>query len=287
MLRRGKESRADRRTADKLLRRDFASKNGWEAGAEELLSAALLLENHAVSTEEAWARFQGKYLPFLTDGRSLYEDEEELTEMRVQGPSSTRKRWKRSLLKATCAAAALVAVMLTAATAAAAGYDLWGGLFKRTKDTFRFTQVPYASEVTYPDKKDFADLQEAVEAYGFTQRVLPRWLPEGFEQQLLYADDNSNPHALIFQAFYQKGGECLIIGCDTVLDQEMASGNSTSFQTDEEDPEVYEINGQPYFLMTNAGRPVALWTDGTLECYVTGDITQDELIRMIDSLYEG
>ena len=39
-------------------------------------------------------------------------------------------------------------------------------------------------------------------------------------------------------------------------------------------------------LAVTAGRPVAVWACGPAECGISGDITMEELERMIDSIYQ-
>ena len=279
---------------EEFLRWDFHSPDGGSAAPEELLEAARILSERdgfaAGEAERAWERFRKKYAPWLTDGRSLYaDDQEEDYPASVQTPAPPPGRRSKLLLRSMCAAAALIAVALAAATTATAttGLNLWGVLFERREETIQFApgQIPYTppEDVIYPETKEFADIQQAVEAYGFSQRVLPRWLPEGFEQQMLYADDSSCE--LMFHAFYQRGDDTLIVGCNTVTDPQLA-GRETHFQTDERDPDVYVAADRPYFLTTNAARLVALWIDGSMECYISGNLTSSELTHMIDSLYE-
>ena len=38
--------------------------------------------------------------------------------------------------------------------------------------------------------------------------------------------------------------------------------------------------------MTNMGREKAVWLTGNYECGITGDISRDELISILDSIYE-
>ena len=272
-------SEREKARLEETLRQDFQSQN--DVSQEEVLYAARLLaeQDNDADADRAWAQFQEKYRPFLTDGRSLYEE--------APAPASPPVRKRRFRIRAIGIAAVLAAALTVAA--AAAGYGMWDGFFKHTKDDFQFTEVPATdpADIVFPEEKDFASLQEAIEAYGFTQRVLPRWVPERFALHSVIADGDRDSYWLHFQALYQQGDDgVLVIGCDTTLGSDTDKGAPGRFQTDEGEPEVYEAGGIPHFLMTNAGRAVALWVDGAMECFITGDVTQDELIRMIDSLYE-
>ena len=50
---------------------------------------------------------------------------------------------------------------------------------------------------------------------------------------------------------------------------------------------VYERDGIEHYIMTNNRQINAVWTNKNYECSIGGDISEDELRKMIDSIYEG
>ena len=144
------------------------------------------------------------------------------------------------------------------------------------------------NEISVPEEpEDNAGLQEALEACGLALQVVPRWLPEGFELNELIVDDQCDDTMLFFHAAYTRDGDYLVMSVSVHLEgEDMEVGGVTNFQKDEGAPVPYEAGGVTHMLAVNAGRPVAVWASGPAECAISGDITMEELERMIDSIYE-
>lgn len=64
--------------------------------------------------------------------------------------------------------------------------------------------------------------------------------------------------------------------------------HGTEYEKDADDPEEYSKNGVTHYIMTNFGDYFAVWLSGNMECsiYIAGGSTKDELIKIIDSIYE-
>ena len=200
---------------------------------------------------------------------------------------------RHRLLRTGQLVAALVALLLllTVATAAA-GYDIWRMLAEWTAE--QITLAPGQIEYIDPDDLhipeepgEYTDLEEALTDYGLNRSVVPKWLPEGFVQIHLDIEAAAKGSLIIFYALYQWEKNPLVIQVNIYLeDEERVYDSFGNFQKDEGDPVPYEAGGITHLLSTNAGRPVALWANGPAECYISGDITMDELKQMIDSIYE-
>jgi hypothetical protein len=50
---------------------------------------------------------------------------------------------------------------------------------------------------------------------------------------------------------------------------------------------VYEKEEITHYIMTNLSQYTAAWLNGDLECSIFGDISKEDIIRMIDSIYGG
>lgn len=255
-----------------LLHQDFQDQEGGASDMSELLQAAQALaqrepQSRRPDPDRAWQSFVKEYLPFV--------------------PASRRYGRLRRMLR-TAVVCAVVLLLLTT-TAAAMGYDLWGMLAGWT-DEILYLQpdqiTPIQPEdITVPARRQPYDgLQQALEAYGFPQRVLPRWLPEGFELVSVNAYDESLPYMLMFQSFYRRGDETLIVGADVHIGQRQSSAH---WQKDEGDPIAYKAGGKIHAITTNCGAYYTVWANGPLECFIYGDVALDELEHMIDSLYQS
>lgn len=279
---------------EKLLLQDFQDPEGGEERMDKLYYAARLLAERNpdsnAAPNRAWESFQEKYLPFVEARSAHYEDGAAPSSDAAPGWRHARlRRWgARSIL----AAAALAALLLSVSVAAAAtGHDLWRMLAQWTDETMGITPgwiVPTEEEAIRIPEEDgkYANLREAVEACGLARPMVPRWLPEGFTQVDLVVDTGF-PDALIFQGAYQQGENVIVVFVEVFLPREGQDDRGYgNFQKDEGDPIPYEAGGVTHLLSTNAGRPVALWSNGPAQGAISGDITMDELKRIIDSIYE-
>lgn len=187
-------------------------------------------------------------------------------------------------LSRAAAVAAVFALMLMVGTitAYALGYDVFGAIATWTKETFIFTYVTdFEEESSIPHKNigECRDLQEALDEYGVTEKLAPTYVPKGYEQiefKIYDEDDNLN----IVNAFI-KDDRTIIISITKNV-----SSSGAKYQKDEGDPEIYEAGGIKHYIMTNMGNYKAVWNSGEFECGISGLVEKDELIKMIDSIYE-
>ena len=50
--------------------------------------------------------------------------------------------------------------------------------------------------------------------------------------------------------------------------------------------DVYSVEGIEHHILTDVTMIKAVWQNGEWEGHITGDVTREELIHMIDSIYE-
>lgn len=60
----------------------------------------------------------------------------------------------------------------------------------------------------------------------------------------------------------------------------------TTWQKDDADVNIISTNGYTFYVMENAGRQSATWSVGPFECNITGDISLEELTKIIESICE-
>ena len=51
--------------------------------------------------------------------------------------------------------------------------------------------------------------------------------------------------------------------------------------------EKYIVNGTEYYIYDNNGWASAVWIRDNYECYISGDITMEDIKRMVDSIWKG
>ena len=190
-------------------------------------------------------------------------------------------------------AAALAALLMSVTVAAAAAdYDIWRMLAEWTAERISLApgQIEYANpdDLHIPEEPgEYADIQEALTDYGLNQPVVPKWMPEGFELAQLIVDDANFLNEITFFALYRDTENTIVLQINVYLEHEDRSSDSFgNIYKDEGDPVPYVAGGVTHLLTTNAGRCVALWSNGPMECFINGAITMEELEQMIDSIYE-
>ena len=205
---------------EELLRLDAELPDGEGSDIDEILYILEVIEKREeehptgryseIDVEASWETFQTKYRPFLTDGRSLYDfndDEPSSTEAANSAPDtsspfgkhhiSARGRRRLGRVASLVAAIAVLFGIMTA-TAYAMGYDLWAVVAQWTKDTFTFISVSKVNDAENPntaitlDDGEYADLQTALDAYEITTPIAPKWIPDRFSLDSVVVREISN-----------------------------------------------------------------------------------------------
>lgn len=81
-------------------------------------------------------------------------------------------------------------------------------------------QIEYAApdDIHIPEEPgEYADLQEALTAYGLYRPVIPQWMPEGFVQTHLNVDSVGENGLILFYALYQREEDPLVIQVNIYL----------------------------------------------------------------------
>lgn len=227
--------------------------------------------------DSKWQEFVSDYI----GTQPLYDDNIETADNRASKPA---RAFRPSF--GTAAAIAAAAVLLSGTAAAyALGYDLFGAIATWTKETFSFTQQAEMTPGPIMPSEDVAslsDLQSALDEHGITEKLVPAYIPEGYEQEEFYADTGNG--CTVYVSVLANGENTVIVQiCQYAADD----GNRANYEKDEADPEIYVINNIPHYIMTNMGRYHAVWADGLYEVSISGLKTKDDLIKMIDSVYAG
>ena len=216
------------------------------------------------SDEEAFSEFCGHYMP-----------KEEHARPKVIGfPNRT--------FKTVAAVLALVLVLAvgTTLTAQAFHFDIWGKFASWTKDTFRFTDgkpgttADQQTEEFHPEAKS---LQDALLKEGITEKLAPTWLPEGYKNTDLSVQSNLKTRN--FCALYMKGDSSLVISI-----RQSFGIPGKRIEKDDNLFEIYTVNNIDYYIFSNNANLQAAWTVGEFECLIGGQITLEEMKKMIDSI---
>lgn len=292
---------------EELLRLDAELPDGEGSDIDEILYISEVIARRGrehptgryaeADVDAAWETFQSEYLPYVTDGRSLYDfDDDEPGSARdavpdMPAPSGEKRisaRGRRRLGRAISVAAAIALLLgLMSVTAYAMGYDLWGVIARWTKDTFTFVSVSKTNDIESPDANvaegQYADLQAALDAYGITEQLAPSWIPEDFVMESVGIDEDAVSMVNTFHASYACDNRWIIININ--MHQSIADTVYWNWEKDDVDVEKLVVEDCIFYMMENSGRQCAVWSNGPFECSIIGDITFEELRTVLKSIY--
>lgn len=256
---------------EEILRLDAQAPEEQESDTEmilyvmEVLAARKRNNGHTGKTAlEAYESFKQNYMP-------------EVDNIETRSKASTKTsiafpRWLRSL---TATAAVLAILLVGSVTAQAFGLHIWEAVVRWTQETFQFGEwgnpnvdIPYAS------------LQEAIEKGNVPRFLVPTWIPDGYEMVEITVD--RSPVAKKYGAKYTKGDQFLTITVRDYLDNVPVYVEQSDGLVEE-----YEVAGVTYYLFENYDNVKAVWIVDSYECYISGNVTIEELKQMIDSIVKG
>ena len=215
------------------------------------------------------------------DFQNQYRSTEPLHTLDQEQPvPPTRKSKHKSLRRVFLVAAVLASLILGATlTAHAAEYDLWGAVAQWTSETFGFAfqqnnaKKDAAKDIVNPELQP---LWNAMEDAGISAPLLPTELPAEYRQVELIEDQDQE----FWSAAYQSADDFFI----QIQVQNGQNGDWSVLQKDEDTPERYVWDGIEFYIMTNMGRWVAVWSSDEYE-YYTSSTNESEMYQMLESIH--
>lgn len=305
----------DTATLEEFLRMDLQLPEGDHSDMDAVLYIMDLLARRrngspqcAADLDRAWDTFNAIYRPLSDDRHCLFDLEEKTHHLRPRRAPAAARRTKRSIPRAIAGAAAalLIAVGSVSVDAGAIGRDIYQALVHWTATTFSIT-VPEAGppETDLPEavpsetvpsetavspgpadgegnyfEVEYTDLQEVLDDCPFLQSVLPQWLPDGYSMscaEVWYEGEEAQVVAITFDG----DGESIY------FDVQSAPASAAVIYPKDSDPVAHHASGGvEHYLMSDHEYEFAVWSYSGRECTLGGEaVTQEELIRMIDSIY--
>lgn len=275
---------------EKLLRQDI------EADSEEVpdiayISAileviherrALEAEQESVDVEAAWQNFQQFY---REDPLSLQNDsprpEPSPHPRRSEQKAKSKKQggWRRLL-----PIAAIVAVLVCGSMAASAfGFDLFELFAGWNSEHFQFVSPWRTEETDEQGAEDpFRQLRLAV-AELTDADIVPKWSPSGTQAIAHMSQEIMSDGTRISVTYEYNNGRFNFV----IYLYEIPQEETAIYQKDDETMVEYPQSGIIHYIMNNNGKNMAAWQNGNIEVMIQGDLSTDELEKMIDSVYEG
>lgn len=259
---------------EKILRLDAEAPVGAESDTELLLYVMEVLarrrnHNHDIAgnnAHSAWSEFQEHYMP----------------ETILDSPKKDKRRPALWLRRAVAAVAVLVLVFSIPVTAKALSIgEIWGIFARWAKETFSF--VNGDTEVSEPilrDDLEYTSIQDILERNNRDSYMVPTLIPNGFILEKVEKD--ASPIQENYSALYTCGSAYLRIQVRTHLAEDIQNNEI------ENDPiEIYVSDGIEYYIFNNLEQIFATWTYESYECFISGDLSVEEVKMMIDSIGKG
>lgn len=211
---------------------------------------------------EAYQEFQQRYLPMVE-------------------AESKRKTNIIPFRKIAVVAASLVLVFSFATSAYALSFrDVWDAVVTWAQETFSFSMGLAISEPNSTDCFEYPSIRDALDANGLNPEIAPIWIPDGYELVDLIIE--KNPMQETYVAVYSADNSRLKI---TV--QSFISSRPEQIEMSDDFFDIYPSSGTDYYLFTNVNHNRAAWLTDSYECYISGDLSIEELKLMIDSIGKG
>lgn len=257
---------------EQILRDHAEAPIGQESDGEVLLYVMEVLTQRKQTcvdpektVQNAWESFVEHYMP-----------REEKTPVRQP---KLHRPWMRRF--AATAAVLVLVFAIAFTTVALTGGGIRSFIAKWKDGTFSFVggedvTIPAATGQPHP----YTALQEAMFSSDEEAASLPVWVPEGFayrETQIL-----ETPEQRCCIAIYTNADKTVVLSIRNYVDfdpEKNEVGNDLI--------EIYEASGIDYYIFSNNQQLRALWIEGSYECYISGDLTLEELKMMIDSIRKG
>lgn len=225
--------------------------------------------NTGKTAQEAWKSFQQNYL-----------DSEEAVVTEEKTPVKTKNPWIRRMIAAAAVLVLLVSVPLTAK--ALDWEDICTAVVQWAKETFSFVRGDQRN-VDGPEARDnrvFNSLQEALESAKIPSNMIPNHIPEGYFFERV--DIDKTPVQSDYIAMYVKGEQFynICVRLHIKSDPQRIEANENIIDTITRDD-------NQYYILSNNGLISAVWIQDSYECFITGDLTVDEIKQMINSIPEG
>lgn len=262
---------------EEILRLDAEAPQEQESDTELLLYVMEVLANRKKSTGntgktalEAWESFQRNYLP----------EEEPLEYTPEKRSARGMAPWARRLIAAAAVVALVVCIPVTAN--AFRWEDLWEVFARWAKETFSFVSSEDA-EVSEPSPEyigENSSFQEFLQKNEINPDYVPTWIPEGYALELVEKD--ISPVRETYLAMYSNDGCPLIICVQSFL-----STDPEKVEINDNLIEIYEFSDIEYYIFTNDNQIRAVWIKDSYECYISGELTIEEIKMMIDSIGKG
>lgn len=265
-----------------ILDGDFASDD--RVSTDTILLVLEEIEKRVGNTpsptlDAAWETIKKEHLRPSAQGAKA-EHETDIENGQSITPTTNRRQ---KLLPRIIGIAAAVAIVIFAAgslISSANGSNLWSAFIEWTKETFGYTKDGEEANSSIPEQ--LKELYDLLGDYGVpATKLLPTYIPEGYEMLDTRCDEQEN--ATVFTSMLNNSDDSIMLQYRLLKNGEA----TTEYQKEENEVEEYNVFSIVHYIVENTGTYTATWSDGNMECAFYNVPSHEEMIKMINSVYEG
>ena len=179
-------------------------------------------------------------------------------------------------------AACLVLVFSFATSANAFSFrDVWNAVVTWAQETFSISFD--GIEINNPTPSDtvtYNTFDDLLIEGNVDPKIVPQVTPDRYMLSDVIVDET--PAQKTYIAIYTSENETMRITVQSIL-----SGYPDHIEKSGKSPEVYQANGLDFYIFENHNVMQAVWLIDTYECSISGNLSLDEIIQMIDSVKKG
>ncbi len=238
-----------------------------------------------MDVDAAWAEFKEHYMTPEGVGMRLYDDEEYGEDAEDPPKSHPPKRRLSCTARRSLAVAAVLVVLLVGmCIVQATGVNILGSIAQWTDEVLHFTSSTEPSQMEDPSVADITNtsnpLQVALVENGFNGDLAPTWFPPEFDMgEIKNADSKVFNKVSCRFSDTEKAFEIQFISY-----KEVPTADLPFYEKDGETVEEYISNGRLFYIVSNVDQQMATWTDGDISIKISGDISNSDLKKIVDSI---
>ena len=202
-------------------------------------------------------------------------DEELEAIVRYQARNGMRRKARRTLLLAACA-------LLVCGCAVAAGIKLWdlkagvidGTLAVSVQRNQNESTLQREAGTGWGDALDQALVEHDVRV------AMPKWIPEGFELADIIVDDAYE--IVDIGARYKKGEDVIVF---SIIQAQEGGMIDAFYEMNEESLRTETVGDLEVYFFSNSARNSAAWQEDEYLVYFSGDISEQEVEKMVQSIF--
>ena len=202
-------------------------------------------------------------------------DEELEAIAHYQARNGMRRKVKRTLLLVACA-------LLVCGCALATGIKLWDLKVGVIDGTLAISVQRNQNESTLQREAGtgWGDALDQALVEHDIRVAMPKWIPEGFELADITVDDAYE--IVDIGARYEKGEDVIVF---SIIQAQEGGMIDAFYEMNEESLRTETVGNLEVYFFSNNARNSAAWNEDEYLVYFSGDITEQEVEKMVQSIF--